>query len=144
LHGYTEEVGHIRQVNEAQPDKAPRDSTLHNTNPRKQQQKQQKQQVGGQNSQSSSNVKTLVVPRRALAVQEYARDQKTREYKEKVHAQPAKPGSSENGARDPWQARGIALRKPVVKNNCENGNAAESVQFGHFAAEQLVWGIALQ
>jgi hypothetical protein len=144
LHGYTEEVGHIRQVNEAQPDKAPRDSTFHNTNPRQQQEKQQKQQVGWQNSQRSSNVKTLVVPRRSLALQEYARDQKAREYKEKVHPQPAKLGSSEKGVRDPWQARGIALRKPVVKNDGENRHAAERVQFGHFAAEQLVRNIALQ
>ena len=121
---------------------------VHNTNPRQQQEKQQKQQVGWQNSQRSSNVKTLVVARRSLALEEYARDQKAREHKEKVHSQPAKASSREKGANDPWQypwqARGIALRKPVVKNDGENRHAAERVQFGHFAAEQLVWDIALQ
>ena len=69
---------------------------------------------------------------------------KAGEYKEEVHAQPPESGDIDKSEHDRRQSRGIALRKPVVKDYRQNRQAPQRIQFRHGAAEQLVWDIALQ
>ena len=69
---------------------------------------------------------------------------KAGEYKEELHAQPPESGDIDKSEHDRRQSRGIALRKPVVKDYRQNRQAPQRIQFRHGAAEQLVWDIALQ